>query len=57
MFLGFAGAFILIFLTVYVSDISPSTMRGALVSTVFLQIAGGQMLYHLLNWISSSTPQ
>ncbi|KAI3857962.1 hypothetical protein MKX03_006176 [Papaver bracteatum] len=57
MFLGFAGAFILIFLTVYISDISPSTMRGALVSTVFLQIAAGQILYHLLNRISSSTPQ
>ncbi|MCL7035752.1 hypothetical protein MKW94_004275 [Papaver nudicaule] len=56
MFLGFAGGLILIFLTVYISDISPSTMRGALVSIVFLQIAGGQILYHLLNWISSSTP-
>ncbi|XP_026412464.1 probable inositol transporter 2 isoform X1 [Papaver somniferum] len=44
-------------MTVYISDISPSTIRGALVSTIFLQIAGGQILYHLLNWISSSTPQ
>ncbi|KAI3876148.1 hypothetical protein MKW98_029100 [Papaver atlanticum] len=57
MYLGIAGAQILIFLTIYISEISPSAIRGALVSTVFLQIAGGQLLYHLLNRISSSTTQ
>ncbi|RZC80494.1 hypothetical protein C5167_043069 [Papaver somniferum] len=53
--LGIAGALSLIFLTVYISEISPSTIRGALVSTVFLQIAGGQIVYHLLSLLSSST--
>ncbi|MCL7045832.1 hypothetical protein MKW94_022635 [Papaver nudicaule] len=57
LFLGFAGASTLINLIIYISEISPSTIRGALVSTVFLQIAGGQIVYHLLNLLTSSTTQ
>ncbi|KAI3899048.1 hypothetical protein MKW92_027543 [Papaver armeniacum] len=57
MFLSFAGGFVLIYLTGYISEIAPSTKRGALVSVVFLQIAAGQILYHLLNWISSCPTQ
>ncbi|MCL7040293.1 hypothetical protein MKW94_018011 [Papaver nudicaule] len=57
MLVGCAGASSLIFLLIYISEISPSTIRGALVSTVFLQIAGGQIIYHLLNLLSSSTAQ
>ncbi|KAI3890351.1 hypothetical protein MKW92_035301, partial [Papaver armeniacum] len=57
MFLSFAGGFVLIYLTGYISEIAPSTKRGALVSVVFLQIATGQILYHLINWLSSCPTQ
>ncbi|KAI3883833.1 hypothetical protein MKW92_011372, partial [Papaver armeniacum] len=57
MCLSFVGAIVLIHLTCYISEIAPSTKRGALVSVVFLQIAAGKILYHLLNWISSCPTQ
>ncbi|KAI3839765.1 hypothetical protein MKW98_010070 [Papaver atlanticum] len=53
--IGAAGGASVVFLTIYISEISPSKIRGALVSTIFLQIAVGQILYHLLKLLSSSS--
>ncbi|KAI3849679.1 hypothetical protein MKW98_026593 [Papaver atlanticum] len=53
--IGSTGGASIIFLTMYISEISPRKIRGALVSTIFLQIAVGQILYHLLKLLSSSS--
>ncbi|KAI3890371.1 hypothetical protein MKX03_028193 [Papaver bracteatum] len=53
--IGSTGGASVIFLTIYISEISPRKIRGALVSTIFLQIAVGQILYHLLKLLSSSS--
>ncbi|KAI3866741.1 hypothetical protein MKX03_015983 [Papaver bracteatum] len=52
---GSAGAACVVYLKIYVSEISPPKIRGALVSTIFCQIAGGQILYHLLKLVNSSS--
>ncbi|KAI3854430.1 hypothetical protein MKW92_051748 [Papaver armeniacum] len=52
---GSAGAACVVYLTIYVSEISPPKIRGAFVSTIFCQIAGGQILYHLLKLLNSSS--
>ncbi|KAI3956265.1 hypothetical protein MKW92_028088 [Papaver armeniacum] len=54
VFIGWAVGMVIPNLITYVSEISPPSMRGALVSTIFLQFAGGKMLYHLINLTSST---
>ncbi|KAI3990279.1 hypothetical protein MKX01_037618 [Papaver californicum] len=54
IFLGWGLGMTIPNLITYISEISPPSMRGALVSTIFLQFAGGKMLYHLINLTSST---
>ncbi|XP_026455215.1 probable inositol transporter 2 isoform X2 [Papaver somniferum] len=50
---GCVGGMTMTTFPIYISELSSPTARGAFVSTIFLQITGGKILYYLNNLYSS----